>query len=390
MEHFPTISIVTPSFNQGEFIEATIQSVISQEGNFFIDYIIMDGGSTDNTVEIIKKYEQLLNNKDWPVKCKGIKLRWLSEEDKGQTHAINKGLKIAEGEIVSYINSDDMYYKDAITIVTEYFSENLKDDFVYGDGDVVDENGNLLWEWLSRPYNFSLMKSYHYLWNDFTNYIMQQATFWRADVLNKIGLLDESFHYAMDVEYWIRAGAAGLKLKHIPVKLGEFRMIKGTKSLSNPTVFWPDMLEIFRKYNGHHRMAPFFSYFFYNVAQNCGYDMHKAWQERANIFTRWNKLSNEEKKILEKKAQQGFERACLISMNKAYNEDNKHTALIIFHHILKRNFLLVLHPLTLIFITKYILGKTISNKLNKLKEMCITFYRQRKYQYRYLQKDKGL
>ena len=123
---------------------------------------------------------------------------------------------------------------------------------MYGDGDVIGENGELQWEWLSRPYDHRVMTSYHFLWNDFTNYIMQQATFWRRRVHDRIGYFDDAFHFAMDAEYWIRAGHAGLRLVHIPRKLGKFRLIEGTKSLSSPTVFWGDYLEIFRRYRRGH------------------------------------------------------------------------------------------------------------------------------------------
>jgi glycosyltransferase involved in cell wall biosynthesis len=203
----------------------------------------MDGGSTDNSVDIIKKFDKLLKSGSWKIHCHGITLRWISEKDRGQTHAINKGLELAKGDIVSYINSDDMFIQGAFSTIANYFQMNSQTDFLYGDGDVINEEGKIQWEWLSRPYNYKLLKSYHFLWNDFTNYIMQQAAFWRRRVIDKIGLFDESFHYAMDIEYWLRIGRNGLKAVHIPIKLGMFRMIQGTKSLSSPTIFWPDSLK---------------------------------------------------------------------------------------------------------------------------------------------------
>src|SRR5208282_2106780 len=94
---YPKISIVTPSFDQGQYIEEAIKSVISQEGDFFIDYIVVDGGSTDNSAEIAKKYGTLLDVGKWPVRCRGIRYRWISEKDRGQSDAINKGFRVAEG-----------------------------------------------------------------------------------------------------------------------------------------------------------------------------------------------------------------------------------------------------------------------------------------------------
>lgn len=382
-----TISIVTPSYNQGRYIEETINSVIYQKGKFFVDYIIMDGGSTDDSVKIINKYDEIIKNGKFQPKCLGVELRWVSEKDRGQTHAINKGFKIAKGEVVSYINSDDTYFDNAFSIVIKHFSMRPGDDFVFGDGDVIDEYGNLQWEWLSRPYNFKLLKSYHYLWNDFTNYIMQQATFWRRNVFNKIGMLDESLHYAMDIEYWMRAGATGLKLTHIPAKLGKFRMISDTKSLSSPTAFWPDMLEVFRKYNGANKMAPFFSYYFYNIARNNNYNMDEAWIKRLDIFSKWECLDKKEIDILDKNAGKGFKKACLISINKAFYESDKHISIKIFKNNLRNIPLLIFHPLMLLFTIKYFLGRAVLMKLNKPKESLINFYRQKKYQYRYLEKN---
>src|SRR5581483_10330072 len=229
----PLISIVTPSFNKGAYIAETIESVLSQAGDFRIEYFIMDGGSTDGSADTIRRYAGLIENAMWPVRCAGISLYWQSQKDGGQTDAINQGFRRAAGDIVSFLNADDAFPPGAFQRVVEAFRRRPDADFIYGDGDVIDEHGGVQWEWLSRPYSHAVMTSYHYLWNDFTNYIMQQATFWRRSVIERIGLLDESFDFSMDAEYWIRAGEAGMKLVHIPEKLGRFRLIAGTKSLSD-------------------------------------------------------------------------------------------------------------------------------------------------------------
>lgn len=381
-----TLSIVTPSYNQGKYIEETMKSVLSQEGDFFIDYIIMDGGSSDNSVEIIRKYDDLVRSGAWERKCFGIEFRWISEKDGGQAQAVNNGFNLAKGDIVSWINSDDMYCDGAFSFVVEHFRNHPEDDFVFGDGDVVDEHGKLQWEWLSRPYDYKLLKSYHCLWNDFTNYIMQQATFWRRDVLNRIGMLDATLHYAMDVEYWIRAGAAGLTLTHTARKLGKFRMILGTKSLSSPTAFWPDMLEIFRRYNGADKMAGFFSYYFYNIARACDYDMGETLVKGSRILERWKMLDSRERETLENEMNKGFVKSFLISMNKALIENGEASGLKIYNVALQKNALLVFHPRVLIFRVKCLLGRSVSLKLNGFIKYLIDFYRQRKYQYRYLEK----
>jgi glycosyltransferase involved in cell wall biosynthesis len=106
-------SIVTPSYNQAPYIAGTIESVLSQEGGFEVEYIVMDGGSTDGSVEIIKSYADRVAAGDWPVKCAGISMAWVSQHDKGQSDAINQGLRQATGDVASYINSDDLYYPGA-------------------------------------------------------------------------------------------------------------------------------------------------------------------------------------------------------------------------------------------------------------------------------------
>lgn len=380
-----TITIVTPSFNQGKYIEETIRSVISQEGDFYIDYIVMDGGSTDNSVEIIKRYSDLVKSGKWDRRCLGIELTWVSEKDRGQTDAINKGFQRAKGEIVSWINSDDMYSHGAFEAVMEHFIKHPEDDFVFGDGDVINETGALQWEWLSRPYNLKLLKSYYFLWNDFTNYIMQQATFWRRRVFGKIGLLDESFHYAMDIEYWIRAGANGLRLAHMPVKLGKFRMITGTKSLSSATVFWPESLEIFRRYNGAQAMRPFFVYYFFNEGLSNNYDSDYVSDKKKMILQGWESLSYEEQSTLKDEAEKAIQVAFLKLSNEAFLRGEPEKANNIYKKTFNRHPFMILHPLSISYIFKKVIGKKISlladNSISKL----IKLYRNRRYMYRYRQ-----
>jgi glycosyltransferase involved in cell wall biosynthesis len=384
MNQHPTITIVTPSYNQGKYIEETIQSVLSQEGDFFIDYIVTDGGSTDNTIEILKKYDTMISVGSWKHRCLGITFHWESEKDRGQTHAINKGIKKAKGDILSYINSDDMYFEKAFSTVVSHFLKNNDDDFVYGDGDVIDENSNLLWEWFSRPYRYSLLKSYHYLWNDFTNYIMQQTVFWRAGVINKIGLFDESFHYAMDVEYWIRAGAAGLKLKHIPVKLGKFRMIKGTKSLSSPTVFWSESLEIFRRFNGSRRMEPFLRYYFYNEGLHNGFNIDSLSKKKQEILTLWKHLGIHEFSILEKISEKSLLNAYLMLAYRASLNGERKIALLTYKRAVVQRPWYILHYLSLWFLLNKFIGTSLSKHLQKFTRHIIHIYRMRRYLYRYI------
>ena len=127
-----TITIVTPSYNQGQFIEQTIKSVLSQAGNFYIDYIIADGGSTDQSVSIIKKYNELIKNNQYPIKCLGIKFTWWTKPDAGQANAINNGFQIASGSILAWLNSDDYYEPGAIEYIVNKLRNNPDVDMVYG------------------------------------------------------------------------------------------------------------------------------------------------------------------------------------------------------------------------------------------------------------------
>jgi hypothetical protein len=263
-----------------------------------------------------------------------------------------------------------------------HFSQNPEDDFVFGDGDVIDETGALQWEWLSRPYDLKLLKSYHFLWNDFTNYIMQQATFWRRGVFDKIGLLDDSLHYAMDIEYWIRAGENGLRLTHIPRKLGKFRMISGTKSLSSDTVFWPENLEIFRRYNGAKAMKPFFVYFYFNEILCRGFDAEYTLHQNG-LPPRWQELSKGEQEVLTSLAKKAFHLACLRASNVAFLEGESKKTYFLFKSAIDYKWLLIFHPLSILLLLKFFVGKSVSAALSKFKIRLIQQYRNRKYWYRY-------
>jgi glycosyltransferase involved in cell wall biosynthesis len=171
--HYPKISIITPSYNQGQFIKETIDSVLDQ--NYpNLEYWVIDGGSTDNTVKILKKY--------------GTKIKWVSEKDRGQTHAINKGLKKASGEIIAYLNSDDVYLPNSLFTIADYFMKHPDIMWLTGDYVIIDELGHQIQSgvaWYKRlfrtfPGRTSLMIG---------NYIIQPSTFWRSQVVKKLACL---------------------------------------------------------------------------------------------------------------------------------------------------------------------------------------------------------
>jgi len=181
---WPRISVVTPSYNQGEFIEETIRSVLLQ-GYYNLEYIIIDGGSTDQSVDMIKKYEPWLTH-------------WVTEPDRGQAQAINKGFKRATGEIVAWINSDDVYFPGVLAIVAKFFSQKHTSDIIYGDCVFVDKEGKLVRK--NRASNFD-MKSFLG-----KQAIPQPSMFIKKLTLSQVGYLDEKLNYAFDRKFWLIAG----------------------------------------------------------------------------------------------------------------------------------------------------------------------------------------
>jgi glycosyltransferase involved in cell wall biosynthesis len=208
MSDWPRISIVTPSFNQAAFIERTIQSVLNQ--NYpNLEYIIIDGGSTDGSVDIIKKYADKLTY-------------WVSEKDNGQTHAINKGFRRATGDIVAWLNSDDEYCQGALKTAAKAFMADKELDLVFGNSITVDENGNILRDARHTRFTFTALILYGMI-------ISQPASFWRRRLFEKYGYLDESLRFAMDYEFFCRIGAH-IKAKHIRKHLAKFRRHSASKT----------------------------------------------------------------------------------------------------------------------------------------------------------------
>jgi len=209
MECYPRISIITPSYNQRPFLEETIQSVLNQ-GYPNLEYIVIDGGSTDNSVEIIKKYKDQL-------------AYWVSEPDKGQSDAINKGFRVATGEILAWLNSDDLYLPGTLQTVAEYFSSHPDVDCVYGDIYMIDEHGRRLFLRKSIPFDCRA-----HLFGGCL--VPQPASFFRKTVIDRVGYLDTSLHYNMDTEFFVRCGHEGIKFGHIPQPLACFRLHPASKT----------------------------------------------------------------------------------------------------------------------------------------------------------------
>src|SRR3989304_9665212 len=205
----PLVSIITPSYNQGGFIEETIKSVLSQDYPE-IEYIVIDGGSTDNTVEILKKYEG--------------RIKWVSEKDRGQSDAINKGFGMARGEIFAWLNSDDIYMKGAVGKAVAFLDNHPDVKLIYGDALFCDENGKIVGEYHS-PDTFNYKKLAFY------NSICQPSTFFKREAFFDAGGIDLNLHHLMDHDLWMKM-AKNNEVAHIPEILSIYRLHSESKTVS--------------------------------------------------------------------------------------------------------------------------------------------------------------
>lgn len=223
MDNQPLVSIITPSFNQGKFLEETILSVLNQDYES-IEYILIDGGSTDNTLEIINKYKSRLAYA-------------VSEPDKGQTDALNKGFSHASGQILAWLNSDDVYYPGAVREAIDFLVKNPEIGMVYGDLDFIDENGVVIGKFNASQTDLPKLRRGYV-------HIPQPSTFFRADLWHKVGPLDPSFFFAMDYDLWTRLAAIS-DFKYLPGRdWAKFRLHSDGKTINADDRCWPDMLRV--------------------------------------------------------------------------------------------------------------------------------------------------
>jgi len=228
---YPKISIITPSYNQGQFIETTINSVLDQ-GYHNLEYIVIDGLSTDNTVSILKKY--------------GDRLKWYSEEDNGQADAINKGINRASGDILGIINSDDYYLPGSLLLVANTFLNRPDCMWVTGGYRIVDQGNRPIQsfivkykKFLSRFSSISTFK--------IANYVNQPSTFWRRSVHAQVGLFDSSLNYVFDYDFLMR-----LILRYSPCYLDQplsaFRIHPGSKGGRQYEIQFAEELQVLKRY----------------------------------------------------------------------------------------------------------------------------------------------
>lgn len=205
----PLLTVVTPSFNQSEFIAQTIESVVSQDYPR-IEYIVMDGGSTDGTLEVLRRYEG--------------RLRWISENDAGQSDAIHRGFSLGSGDILAWLNADDLYAPGAVSRAVAALMANAGAGFVYGNADFIDQDGRPAGHQMRRSWDFDHLLNYR-------NFISQPATFFRRQAYEAVGGLSLDLHYVMDYDLWIKLGRR-FEVVAIPETLALVRMYAQTKTAS--------------------------------------------------------------------------------------------------------------------------------------------------------------
>jgi glycosyltransferase involved in cell wall biosynthesis len=217
------VSIVTPSFNQARYIESTMLSVLEQS-YLNIEYIVMDGGSTDGSVDVIRRYA---NKLAW----------WVSEKDKGQTDALNKGFLHAQGEILAWLNSDDTYEPGAVAAAVKYLSEHPEVGVVYADTNFIDEKGRIIGGFPAAQTDYRRLRQGYV-------HIPQQATFFRADLWRQVGPLDPDFYFAMDYDLWVRLAKLA-PFAYLPGQTwANFRLHTSGKTIAADDRCWPEMLKV--------------------------------------------------------------------------------------------------------------------------------------------------
>lgn len=245
MPQLPLVSIITPSFNQAPFLRRTIESVLSQDYPN-LEYIVIDGGSEDGSLEIIQAYADRLAH-------------WESISDKGQTDAINKGFARAKGKYIAWLNSDDVYYPGAVKEAVTYLEAHPEVGLVYGDCDFINAADRVIGRFPAAQTDYARLRRGYV-------HVPQAAAFFRRDLWEKVGPLDPEFFFAMDYDLWVRL-AAQAPLVYLPGRTwAGFRLHGEAKTIAADARCWPEMLKVHYREGGHWLSAIQMKYYLRKLA----------------------------------------------------------------------------------------------------------------------------
>lgn len=234
------ISVVIPSYNQAAYLAATLESVCAQD-HPDLEVFVFDGGSTDGSVDILRQ---------WTARADGAPIRWVSQKDGGQADAINQGLRASTGDVLAYLNSDDVYYPGALSAVAAHFQARPDCLALYGRAHHLHADGSVMEDYPTEPWDYDRLLD--------TCFLCQPAVFWRREVVERFGVFDDTLKYALDYEYWLRIGRqvpfeylddqylAGSRLheetktlgQRVPVHLELARAVKKYASRPEPVLRW--------------------------------------------------------------------------------------------------------------------------------------------------------
>jgi FkbM family methyltransferase len=251
-DRVPLVTIVTPSLNQGRYLDATIRSVLEQDYPR-IEHIVVDGGSTDETLDVLRRFGAL---------------RWTSEPDRGQAHALNKGFALARGEIFGWINADDVYLPGAISAAVELLRESGCA-LVHGGWSQIDENGDVLREVAPVPFDYRLQL-------EVRNGVSQPGSLFTRAAFDAVGGIDESYRYAMDYELWLKLGAR-YEVRHVDRILAAYRLHPESKTVAETAGFWPETWRAARSHGARLRSPLYLDWYLPRV---------HPWRYRALLATR--------------------------------------------------------------------------------------------------------
>jgi glycosyltransferase involved in cell wall biosynthesis len=226
--------------------------VLSQDTSG-LEYVVIDGGSTDETVDILRQYED--------------RLSWISEKDNGQTDAVNKGIKATRGAIIGWLNSDDIYYPNALSSVVSFFEKSPEVDAIYGNADHIDENDKVIEAYYTEDWDYRRLKEICFL--------CQPAVFFRRRLTEKAGLLDDRLQYCMDYEYWLRLGSM-VSFVRIPQTLAGSRMYKNNKTMRARTAVHSEINDMVKNKFGMVPERWIYAYA-HAVVDEKGYDRLNSW-----------------------------------------------------------------------------------------------------------------